>query len=521
MQSKILDYISWDNHHESGIIRVDYSLYALNQTQNIKKFWIQDQAVKRRYEEWISIDGIESLDLDDAIWVEKTKKWYVVFVHISDVTEAVEKFSPLDIEALKRTTSVYRSQEVLNMFPPALSQNLLSLNEHGEKLTLSMKIHLDINGEIDDFEVYESVFQNKKRYNYEDFVDDYLNPDSEFHETLQLMYEIARKRRPIRKREWANIDFQDADRQLSIWIHEEKEHFSRKKIPSTIIEEFMILANIAAASLCVKHNYNSIFRAHKSFEERAFYQNGVGYHMGLALPNYTHFTSPIRRYADMVVHRVLKLIHLRGEKEPYSIWEISDISEHINISREVIDILWSDLDRELRAYEIISKLQQKNGENLNISHFTQHIRETVSLWKKMPKIMVWKFINDLENWNKSNWAWSIGVLLVSRDEEIKQTLKKVLIDDEKFSAKAILSLLSVTKITRTDPEYLFDIKEVHQGNQFTIEVYFRWKMIASTSGNYKQISLDEFEEDNPYQKDMIGMIRKKTLKKIIKYFCGK
>lgn len=200
MQSKVLDYISGDSHH-NGLIRVDYSPYAMNQTRRIEQNGINDQAVRRRYEEGVSIDGIESLDLDDAIWVEKTSTGYVVFVHISDVTEAVPLYTPLDIEALKRTTSIYRGEGVINMFPPALSQNLLSLNEDGEKLTLSMQIELDEDAKIQDFHVYESTFKNKRRYDYESFVDDFINPDSENHETLQLMYEIARKRRIIRKTE--------------------------------------------------------------------------------------------------------------------------------------------------------------------------------------------------------------------------------------------------------------------------------------------------------------------------------
>ncbi|NCP76682.1 RNB domain-containing ribonuclease [bacterium] len=87
------------------------------------------------------------------------------------------------------------------MFPPLLSQNLLSLNENGEKLTLSMQIDLDENAQIRDFHVYESTFKNKRRYDYETFVDDFMNPDSENHGTLQLMYEIARKRRIVRRTE--------------------------------------------------------------------------------------------------------------------------------------------------------------------------------------------------------------------------------------------------------------------------------------------------------------------------------
>ncbi len=347
MQSKILDHIAGENHHH-WIIRIDYSPYALNQTRLIERNWINDESAKRHYEEGISIDWVDSLDLDDAIWAEKTSNWYSVWVHISDVTEAIKIYSPLDIEALKRTTSIYRWEWVINMVPPFLSQNILSLNQDWEKLTMTMQIDLDNEWWILNYQVYESKFKNKKRYNYEDFVDDYINPESENHSTLQLMYEIARKRRFNRKQEWANMDYDESDRHLHIWEKTEKVHSSKKAIPTTIIEEFMILANIASAMICVQNKYNSIFRLHNVFSEKAYYNNSVWLHAWLALWKYTHFTSPIRRYADIIVHRVLKIAHLRWEDFPYSIWEIWDIAKYINFSRTVIDILWKDVDNELR-----------------------------------------------------------------------------------------------------------------------------------------------------------------------------
>jgi ribonuclease R len=372
-QSKIFDYIgSGDNHH-NGIIRLDYSPYAANQTRLIVRNGIDDQAVKRSFEEGVSIDGVESLDLDDAIWAERTRSGYAVFVHISDVTEAVRPYSPLDIEAFKRTTSIYRREGVVNMFPPLLSQDLLSLNENGEKLTLSIRIDLDHDAQIIDCHVYESIFKNLKRYDYESFVEEYMNPESERHETLQLFYEIAKRRKTARKRAGANMDYDESDRQLSVGEKEEKVHSVKKAIPHSIIEEFMILANIASATIATKHGYDSVFRLHKGCEERAYYHNTVGPHTGLALERYTHFTSPIRRYADMVVHRVLKLVHLRDEKPPYTPEEISDISRHINVSRTVIEILGRNLDREILGNKIVSQLKKRNGGKLNVSHFTQKL----------------------------------------------------------------------------------------------------------------------------------------------------
>lgn len=511
MQSRILESIAWDNHHDTWIIRIDYSKWALNEAKIIENNWINDQAKNRIFQEWISIDWVESLDLDDAIWVEKTSKWYTVFVHISDVTEAIPTYSELDIEALKRTTSIYRQEWVINMVPPILSQNILSLNEDWIKLTLTLQIDLDINWNIKKFDVFESKFKNMKRYNYEDFVDDYLNPDCERHENLHLMYEVARKRRNIRKSMWASMDFDDAERQLHIWSYEEKQHYSRKKIPSTIIEEFMILANIASATISVKNWYNSIFRLHDALSEKAYYHNFVWEHKWLALQNYTHFTSPIRRYADMVVHRVLKWLHIRWEESPYTALEIADISHHINISRTVIDILGKDTEIELKWKKIVSKLKARNWDILNTSHFTQSIRDIVWKWKKMPKVVVWEIINDLENWDKSDWGWAIWVLLVWKDTEIKKSLKRVLLNNENFSPKSVLSLLNVTKILNTDEDFLFEISEQEIWNQFSIIVKFKWKELFRKSINYWKIS----------RETAVWKIRSEILNKIVVHFCGK
>lgn len=510
MQSFIKESL-WSGTYHDGSIKIKYHPLALNQAKNISTNGIDDQAVKRKYEEGVSIDGVESLDLDDAIWVEKTLQWYSVFVHISDVTEAISVFTPLDMEALKRTTSIYRREWVINMVPPLLSQDVLSLNENGEKLTLSIRVDLNHDGEIEDFQVYESIFKNKCRYNYETFGDDFLNPDAPYHNILQLMYEVAKKRRYLRKREWANMDFQDADRQLYIGQYEEKQPTHSKKIPSIIIEEFMILANIASATLCVKNNYQSIFRLHKSFDERAYYFNQVWHHAGLALMHYSHFTSPIRRYADMVLHRVLKIVHLRKEESPYSPQEIWEIAEHINVSRTIIDILWRDADREIKSHRIVSKLKSQNGDILSVSHFTKNLRETISAWRKIPKVIVDEILLDLESGEKWNWAWAIWIFLVSKNEEIKNVLKKVLLDEKKFTPKAFFSLLNNTKILNTDENYLFSIQETHVENQFTLSVTFNGKQLFSNSMNTGKNN----------ETEVLKILRNKVLKRIIVHFCGK
>ncbi len=512
MKSQIMSYIPKDIH-SNPLIRVDYSPYALNQVKNILKNWIDDQAEKRKYVEWITIDWAESKDLDDAIWAEKTNYWYRLSIHISDVAEAIKKFSPLDLEALKRTTSIYR-KEVINMYPPALSNDLLSLNENWDKFTLSLDIDLDNDWNFRDAFVYESKFKNQKRYDYESFLTDYIDPSSTHHEKLHLMYEIALKRKSIRKVSWAKMDYDESDRQLFIWNKIEKPHDVSKDISKRIIEEFMILANISTGVILVKNNVDAIFRVHAALDERANYQYNDGLHMALATRNYVHFTSPIRRYSDWVVHRILKNVLIRWEKSPYSREDLSDISNHINVSRTVIDILSWDIFKEKKYVAKINDLKQ-NAENVTSSDFTFEIRNHTQKNKRLPKSISQEIINDIKNWKISDWWWTIWVFLISHENDIKDALyKKIIQEKSTIKPKAVLSILNETRIF-WDEEMLhyFKIEETSDWkNQLWINFYFKNELIFSIFDNIWK---------NKSESHVIWWLRQKALTKIFSHFMNK
>lgn len=509
VNSRVNDYIY---PHTNWLVRTQFSPYALNHAKRIVNNWIDDQAVKRKHEEWITIDWIESLDLDDWIWVERTKKWYAVFVSISDVSEWIQEFSPLDIEALKRTTSIYLRDRVNNMIPEILSQDFLSLNQNWKKLTLTMRIELDQNWEILDFDVYESIFTNRQRYDYEGFHDDFINPDSQNHNILHLMYEIALKRKQSRLRNWANAAFDDSDRQLEICKQSNMQFSAWKAIASTIVSEFMILANLSAGLIAVKNSFDSVFRLQKWQKENAFYSPKSWAHSSLALVWYTHFTSPIRRYIDIVVHRILKLVYLRWEEHPYRWQDLQDIVRHVNFSRTLIWSISKWLSYEIKWQEAVEKVKKRNWWTITTSDLTLNIRNSIAEWRKIPKAIVNEIIWDLQSWVKSNWAWAIWIFLISWNKEITDILKRIILEEKRFDTKAVLSILNNTVIARWDKENIFDIQEEVIWNQIRVIVYFKWQKLFSCACN--------FTSKYAYN-EAIWDLRKKALEKIFIHFCGK
>lgn len=528
MSTKINNLLSMGNYKNLGIIQTEYSPYAMNQVRSLQKVGIQDQAISRRYEEGITIDGISSRDLDDGIWAERTKTWYSVFVHISDVTEAIPIYSPLDLEALRRTTSIYKKDEILNMYPIELAYDMLSLVDNSRRLTMTMRVDLDDQWNISDYSLYESIFKNIYRHDYDSFMSWYTNPDSPDHTNFQLMYDIAKKRRFIRSNAGAIIDYDESDRKINIWKNT-YESIDNKKIPSIIIEEFMILVNIASATIATKNNLDSIYRVHNSQAESAFYTSKRAKHTWLALDDYTHFTSPIRRYSDGVVHRVLKQVYLRWEENPYKISDIDQICKHINVKKTVIDILQHSKGSDFTAIDKITKLGC-----LYTLNSRQEIKDSISKWLKIPDTILDEIIYDLKSWDKINWSWAIGIFLISNNTRLKNELREILLDNTRFTTKALISLLSQTKVYLGDnPLFRFETKETSRS--YKIVVYYEWKELVHYEKSYPKKLKGRIYNYHKYQNwdekeywDILSsawytkkIVRDQIVKKIITHFCWK
>lgn len=314
-----------------------------------------------------TIDGADSKDFDDAISVERGQDGtYRVWIHIADVAEYVRENSHLDKEARKRGNSVYLLNKVIPMLPKELSNGICSLNEGVNRLTLSLHVDLDSRGKVLGHKLYEGVISSDRRLVYT-HVSDFLEDHTKVHpslvgleEDLVLMEEVA-KILKAKRHARGNIDFafdephielDDQGHPISITIED-------RRIANEMIEEFMLLANETVAQEYYNKHYPFLYRIHeepdlqkleslnqvirpfgyhlnltkdivprdiqelteqiKGKEEeslintmvlrsmqKARYSYDLDMHFGLAADYYSHFTSPIRRYSDLSIHRVIK-----------------------------------------------------------------------------------------------------------------------------------------------------------------------------------------------------------------------
>lgn len=318
----------------------------------------------------VTIDGETAKDFDDAVSVEKTQGGYKLRVSIADVSHYVSEGSFLDAEAFVRGTSVYFPDRCTPMLPEALSNGICSLNPREDRLTLTAEMDFDGSGNLTRKKFYESVIKSRERLTYT-IVKNLLRGEeislaenySPIIADLLLMEELALKL--FEKRfEAGSIDFDLPEPQIIIDIEGRVEDIvrSERNVAHRIIEEFMLAANRAVASEFSAAKLPFLYRVHadpdpediegfiefagglgvnlkrgggpkafqqvlkavegtplerlvnhvllRSMKQAEYSAVNVG-HFGLAFGDYTHFTSPIRRYPDLVVHRLLKA-RIRG-----------------------------------------------------------------------------------------------------------------------------------------------------------------------------------------------------------------
>lgn len=316
-----------------------------------------------------TIDGAYAKDFDDAVSIEKTPRGtYILGVHIADVSHYVRPHSPIDEEAYLRGTSIYFTDKVIPMLPERLSNDICSLRPNEDRLTLSCIMELDKNGSCVDYEIRESVIRSCERLIYSD-VSDILNNKNadnlkrQYAHILDDLYNMNELRAilSLRRIRRGSLDFDlpepyieldDEGNPISIRPRE-------RGTADNLIEEFMLCANETVARHLKSREIPAVYRVHEapSYDKtenfisllglfgiappkdkklsnsylrsiqakirgekyepvvlsamlrslmKAEYSHEPKGHFGLSLPDYCHFTSPIRRYPDLLVHRALK-----------------------------------------------------------------------------------------------------------------------------------------------------------------------------------------------------------------------
>lgn len=359
----------------------------------------------------ITIDGEEAKDLDDAISIQKLDKGgYRLWVHIADVSEYVKEGTALDREAYSRGTSVYLVDRVIPMLPPKLSNGLCSLNPHVPRLTMTCEMKIDGAGEIVDSEIYESIIESDARTSYNEIngilfeekdIEDYRS----LYPMFRLMLELKRVLKAKRKNRGTidfvfpetHVDLDDEGKPVSVHAYPINEIHG-------VIEEFMIAANEAVAERFAKMEYPFVYRIHEEPDElkigeflhvaRLFGENkrltgkvtpkflsdllddieGKEYapalnqlllrsmakarysekelgHFGLASSYYCHFTSPIRRYPDLYIHRIIKTYLHQQHKRQHFQGLVSDVAYHSSeMEKNSVDAERASVDLKCAEY---------------------------------------------------------------------------------------------------------------------------------------------------------------------------
>ena len=363
-----------------------FSKEVLTEVEKIPSEVLPNEYEKRRdlrSLEIFTIDGDDTKDIDDAISIEKIDNGYRLGVHIADVSYYVKAGSSLDDEAYNRSTSVYLTDRVIPMLPHKLSNGICSLNPLVDRLAISCIMDIDLNGNVFSYEILESVIKSRKQMTYK-CVNKILNNEEvpkgyeEFVKSLKMMQELASILRKNKiKRGYIDFDLDES----KILVDEKgipKEVTLRDRgVGQRLIEDFMIVANETVATHIYNMDLPFIYRVHGSPNEdkineflrfvsltgyniktkirditplemqrileelkgkkefhifsnmllrsmqKAIYDSQNIGHFGLASRCYTHFTSPIRRYPDTTVHRLLRtyLFNKKIDLNTVNFWE--------------------------------------------------------------------------------------------------------------------------------------------------------------------------------------------------------
>lgn len=413
-----------------------------------------ENRVDLRKETIFTIDGEDAKDFDDAVGIKKTRRGYKLYVSVADVSHYVGIGSEIDNVALERATSIYLTDRVIPMLPEKLSNDLCSLVPYEDRLTKTVEMDFNKKGEMKDFRIYDSVIKSVARLTYRrvaDILDGKCRVSKKEKKIAEKLGVMKRLFTEIRNRrvEKGELNFDIPEIELVRDVEGTVVDIIRadRNVAHEIIEEFMISANAAVAGFIHKSDVPSIYRIHEppeseSISELAEALKKLGYkmavngnscsgeiqkiieksrnksnktavnmlilrsmnkavystlphgHFGLALEHYTHFTSPIRRYADLIVHRIINSLN-NGKAHPYNEDSLNWISEHTSKKERLADSIEREATDLETAYYMRTHVNSEfDGTVISVLPFGMFVevkgmfveglvpKETIANWRK-------------------------------------------------------------------------------------------------------------------------------------------
>jgi len=429
---------------------------------------------------FVTIDGEESMDFDDAVWSTNDIKQTKIRVAIADVSFYVKKNDPLDLEAKKRGNSFYFPDRVLPMFPKKISNDICSLIPNKERACIVIEVIIK-NYKISSFTIHRAKIRSVARLTYKEVDQIYFSNISQnkyFHLIKNLFESFSVLRNISEKRN--KIEFDSEEFEL---IRELDDSFFFKKkeklISYKLIEEFMVLANEVIAKFLKNNNLDSIFRNHEkpkdekieelkkvlkhngiynnekfnkqqdfnnilrkikknnSFlndsllrsQTKAYYSNENFGHFGLGLDYYTHFTSPIRRYSDLNVHRDLIDFFFYKKTNKYERF----LSNHLTLQEKKSDYIERKIiERACSLYLRNSKKRYFKGIVDGIESWGIFIKAIDLPFSCLARIRSKNLGSDKKNYLKHNTNFQIGQIVSFKIKKNDINTGKILVDKVKL-----------------------------------------------------------------------------------------
>ncbi|WP_338516005.1 ribonuclease R [Candidatus Legionella polyplacis] len=419
----------------SNNIPYKWTKKILNETKKISQYIKKSEFKKRkdlRTIPFITIDNENAKDLDDAVYCKQTsKKNYQLYVAIADVSHYIPINSLIDKEAARRGNSIYFPNRVIPMLPEKLSNNICSLLPNKDRLCIIIKINIHKNGKINNTYFYKGIFRSYAQLTYNQ-VNQWINKkniDNKHKKNWTIIKKLYQLKQILLKNRKSRGALKLNNTDISLKLNKEKKIKKiisiKKNDAHEIVEECMLIVNTEIAKLLKKYKIPSIYRTHenpdkKKIKKLFLFLNAIGFktknnesiqskniqkiinkiyqnpkyyflestiiksmkrakyseknfgHFGLAYKEYTHFTSPIRRYSDLLMHRAIS--HIIKYKSPknfyYSQKDIKELSKHCSFTEQRSDKVTKNLILWLKCNFLQKKIgKQIQGTIISITRF--------------------------------------------------------------------------------------------------------------------------------------------------------